>query len=423
MPDMPRRSLVGHGSAMAPVARFADNRQMTSPSTMRRWESWGTGRVWVLGGALGPYAVARLARRLHRDRGSLAAGSLVRIAASASQPVAGKAFDALVAACEEPRAAGEVFYQSLLQCGGRRDTGDDRGWTAVAAPLLLGGGPPPRLIRFLDGEAGGDHEWTRPEGIVKHLMMLLSDPPQRPELLRFLSATDQPLILAALAARWADGGFLPGALVTEVSIANPHLDPATPPGRTGGVLLAVAKDRPDLIDLTRPGTVDAVLSGTRMASADLTEKYRRVLRELPEGVARERLCEIACSRLPGHEEAVAAAIGAGYAPEGRRERAVFYFLTEQWEKYDAVDPDGELVYAAYLDVHHSPDLGAHSRTWQLIDTARRNGRPDPAARYLRENPITERPERDRQHRSGGGYSSDYGGGDYGGGWTGGSFHT
>jgi hypothetical protein len=127
--------------------------------------------------------------------------------------------------------------------------------------------------------------------------------------------------------------------------------------------------------------------------------------------------------VPGHEEAVAAAIDAGYAPEGRRERAVFYFLTEQWEKYDAVDPDGELVYAAYLDVHHSPGLSAHGRTWQFIETARRNGRPDPAARYLRENPIPERPERDRQHRSGGGYSSDYGGGDHGGGWTGGSFHV
>ncbi|MFI8165590.1 hypothetical protein ACIGAN_04425 [Streptomyces sp. NPDC085931] len=405
---------------------------MTSPYATRRWERWGTGRGRVFGRVLGSYAVARLARQLQRDTGSLAAGSLVRIAAKASQPVAGQAFDALVAVCEEPRAAGEVVYQSLLQCGGGRDAGDDRAWTAVAGPLLLGGGPPPRLVRFLDGEPAGDHEWTRPEGIAERLMMLLSDSPRRPDLVRFLSATDQPLILAALAARWDDGGFLPGASVAQVSTANPHLDPATPPGRAGGVLLAVAKDRPDLIDLTRPGTVDAVLNGTRLASAELAEKYRRVLRELPEGGARERLCEIACSRMPGYEEAVAAAIDAGYAPEGQRERAVFYFLTEQWEKYDAVDPDGELVYAAYLDVHRSPDLHAHSRTWQFIDTARRNGRPDPAARYLRENPIPRRPQRDRPRGSGGGHSSDYGsGGDYGsgwtgdsgGGWTGGSFHT
>jgi len=119
----------------------------------------------------------------------------------------------------------------------------------------------------------------------------------------------------------------------------------------------------------------------------------------------------------------AAAIEAGYLPERQRDRAVFLYLTEQWGRYDEVDPDGELVYAAYLEMHHSADPRAHNLTWRILDTARRNGRPDPAVRYLEENPVPETTRSAAPRGPIGGYSSDYGSGGHHGGWIGGGFHT
>ncbi|MGW0818312.1 hypothetical protein ACWD00_34775 [Streptomyces viridiviolaceus] len=395
---------------------------MTSPSTMWRWERWGTGGAVVLKRSLASYAVSRLAGELDRDKASWVAGILARIAASSLQPAAGKAFEVLVEACDDPRAAGNVIHQCLLQCGSG-EVDDDKNWSSVAGPLLLGGSPP-RLIRFLDHEPVADKPWNRPERIVEDLMMCVSfNSPRRPDLERFLSTTDQPLILEKLVELWRDDAFLPNRIVTDVTVANPHL---VPPDSGKNVLLAVAKDQLDLLDFTQPGTVDAVVRGTRLPRADLADKYRRVLRALPPGVAQERLCEIAAFRLNGAEEAVAAALEAGYAPEEQGDRVVFFYLTEQWDRYDALDPDGELLYATYLDVHESADLGAGSLTWSILETARRNGRPDPAARYLEENPVSDSGESSGWRGSVGGYSSDYGsGGDYGGsgGWTGGSFHA
>ncbi|MBD0424612.1 hypothetical protein H0H10_36525 [Streptomyces sp. TRM S81-3] len=378
-------------------------------------------------------AVSRLAGELYRDKSSWAAGALASSAASSSQPAAGKAFAALAEACEDLRTAGIVIHACLLRCGSREGE-DDRPWSSVAAPLLFGGSPP-RLVRFLDHGPADGEPWTRPEGIADQLLMCVSfDSPRRPDLEQFLSTTDQPLILDKLVALWRDDTHLPNRIVTDVAVANPHL---VPPGSGKNVLLAVAKDHLELLDFTRAGTVDAVLRGTRLPRTDLADKYRRVLRALPPGVARERLCEIATVRFNGAEEALAAAIEAGYAPERPRDRLLFFYLTEQWDRYDALDPDGELLYAAYLEeVDRSAEFRAHSLMWDIINTARRNGRPDPAVRHVEENPVSESGGSGAQRGTIGGYSSDYGsggdhggGGDYGGGgyggggWTGGSFHT
>jgi hypothetical protein len=394
---------------------------MATVSGMRRWERWGMGEAVVLKGALASFALPRLAGELYGERALLAARALTRIAASPSRPAADRALRALAEACEDPRAAGTVIDQCLLMCGDRGDE-HDRTWSSVAAPLLLEGAPP-RLVRFLDHGPVAGEPWPRPEDIVDRLMMCVSfDSPRRPDLERFLSTTDQPLILDALAARWSGDTSLPNRIVVDVTVANPHV---VPPDSGRNVLLAVAKDRLDLIDFTRAQTADALFLGTRLSRDDLADEYRRALRALPPGAARERLCYIASCGERGVEEAVAAVIEAGYAPEGRRDRAVFLYLTEQWDRYDAVDPDGELLYAAYADLHRSSGHGAHSRKWSILHTARRNGRPDPAVRYLEENPVSGSGEPDRRRGSAGGYGSDYGGGDYGGGggWSGGGFHT
>ncbi|MFB6718935.1 hypothetical protein ACFCV3_02200 [Kribbella sp. NPDC056345] len=386
---------------------------MTSVDRMRRWERWASGRALIRQRSLAAFAVSRLAAELHRGKSSWAASILVQAAAGSLEPAASKAFQTLAEGCEDPRVAGTVIYQCLLQSGGGDDDSDAT-WSRVAEPLLLGDSPP-RLIQFLDRTP--TEETSR---IVEQLMMCVSfSSPERPQLRRFLSSTDQPLILEALQACWYDSIFLPTRLVTEVCRANPHVQPSGTDGN--GVLLAVIKDRLDLLDFTRPHTVDALLHGAERA--DLADKCLRVLKALPPGPAQERLCEIVPHRAGREDVATKVAVEAGYVPGKLEDRIVFFFLTEQWSRYDAIDPTGELLYAAYAGIQRA--AGDHGLTSKLIETARRNGRPDPAVRYYKENYPDEIDGSDGKRRPAGGYSSDYGiGGDHGGsGWTGGSFHA
>jgi hypothetical protein len=388
---------------------------MNAVDRMRRWERWVSRR------SLASFAVSRLTAELYRDKSTWAASILVRTAAGSLQPAAGQAFQALVEGCEDPRAVGGVIYESLLHCGGQDDS--DTTWTRVTGPLLLGDSPP-RLIRFLDHPPADSPRGTEPADIIRQLMMCVSfSSPRRPDLEQFLSSTDQPLIVEALRAGWSDKSFLPNDIVTDVGVANPHLQPAGT-GRSD-VLLAVVKDRLDLLDFTNPYTVDALLRGAQMKRADLADKFLRVLKTLPPGTAQERLCKIVTRSLIPDDAATVAALEAGYLPEGLQDRVLFLFLTQQWSLYDAIDPTGDLLYTAFLQTHRSADLRDHTLTWAIIETARHNGRPDPAARYLEENPVPEHTRSDGPRPSVGGYSSDYGfGGDHGsGGWTGGSFHT
>ncbi len=404
---------------------------MTSVDRMRRWERWASGRALIRQRPLAAFAVSRVAGELGRDKSLWAASILVRAAAGSLEPAASKAFQALADGCEDPRTAGTVIYQCLLQCGGSDDS--DATWSRVAEPLLLGDSPP-RLIQFLDRTPTEDASGQRPSDIVAQLMMCVSfNSPERPELKRFLSSTDQPLIVEALKERWSDNGSLPNRIVTDVGVANPHLQPSGTD--RNGVLLAVAKDRLDLLDFTLPSTVDALLRGAEMDPPDLADKFLSVLKALPPGTAQERLCEIVSHRAIGEDVATKVAVEAGYLPEKLEDRVVFLFLSGQWSSYDAIDPTGELLYAAYVGIqqaaiayrekHYSVDLSAHGLTSNLIDTARRNGRPDPAVRYYKEKYPDGITDSGSPPRSVGGYSSDYGtGGDHGSsGWTGGSFHT
>jgi hypothetical protein len=63
----------------------------------------------------------------------------------------------------------------------------------------------------------------------------------------------------------------------------------------------------------------------------------RKLAEFGNVEAQEALCRAAIhmTYTPARETAVL----AKYAPREPAERALFYFLTEQWERYGAADPD------------------------------------------------------------------------------------
>jgi hypothetical protein len=158
------------------------------------------------------WAVGQLARDLAGPHPSAAAATLVLVAAR------GAATARAVRVLREAENFAEVAYQSLLQTGA-----DERVWSTVTAPLLLAPAPATRhqphvrLIQLLDQEP------DRPERVVEQLMGCVSfSAPRRADAVAFLSATDHPLILDALAARWRTR-TLPTALTTEVVVANPHI--------------------------------------------------------------------------------------------------------------------------------------------------------------------------------------------------------
>ncbi|MEQ4725531.1 hypothetical protein [Nonomuraea sp. B19D2] len=334
-------------------------------------------------------ATAWLAWELTRRRSTVVAGALVRIAAGPPGPAAQRALCALAEMGEDPEVFGEIAYQALLHCDGEipdnrsRAVWRERMWPSVAAPLLLAPAPAGRHVPHVRLVSLLDHEPTastgrKAEHIVGQLMMCVA--PRRRDLRGFLSTTDHPLLLEALAEQWR-GRFLPSATETEIVVANPHIVPRD----SGDTLLAVAKDRPDLIDDDRADTADTLVDGTRLTAAGLADKYRRALRRLGPGAARERVCELALIRLQGQEEARAAALDAGYLPAGERDRVVFLYLTRQWELYDTADPDGQKIYDAWV-ASHTSYVWSDTLADEISETARDAGRADPRDRWLAAHP-------------------------------------
>jgi WD40 repeat protein len=74
------------------------------------------------------------------------------------------------------------------------------------------------------------------------------------------------------------------------------------------------------------------------------------LRQLTDPQAQEELCRWAIES--DHIQARQAALDGGYAPKDPRRRALFYLLTEQWERYASLDFDASLVRAVYETGDH-----------------------------------------------------------------------
>jgi len=75
------------------------------------------------------------------------------------------------------------------------------------------------------------------------------------------------------------------------------------------------------------------------------ERARIVLRKLNKKYPIQALCQmIIAQELP---QAQAAAVEAGYLPSDNTQKALFYFVTEQWAKYEAIDFDHRMLRAAY----------------------------------------------------------------------------
>lgn len=81
--------------------------------------------------------------------------------------------------------------------------------------------------------------------------------------------------------------------------------------------------------------------------------------------AQEALCRLVVEH--DHPLAYEAAVAAGYAPRAPEQRALFYFLTEQWDRYESLDFDSQMLRSAY-------ESGDRQLRTRLARKARQAGR-------------------------------------------------
>lgn len=110
---------------------------------------------------------------------------------------------------------------------------------------------------------------------------------------------------------------------------------------------------------------------------------RETLRDLDPGYSRDRVCDLAVN---GYWMARQIAVRAGFLPSEPDRLPVFLFMTGQWDRYDAADPDGRLLraYAAELP-------SWDSERDRLCEVAGRAGRPMPCDPVEHDTPTWHRP--------------------------------
>jgi WD40 repeat protein len=107
-----------------------------------------------------------------------------------------------------------------------------------------------------------------------------------------------------------------------------------------------------------------LLSAASDRDPRIARQARTVLRQLTNPQAQEELCRWVIES--DHIQARQAALESGYEPKDPQRRALFYLLTEQWERYTSLDFDSSLVRAVY-------ETGDQTLRTKINQLARKSG--------------------------------------------------
>lgn len=124
------------------------------------------------------------------------------------------------------------------------------------------------------------------------------------------------------------------------------------------------------LELIRNGAADVVeplVYACDEFDADISSRARQLLTQLSHKEAKEALCRFVIE----HENptALEAALTTGYLPRDPTQRALFLFVTEQWEQYETLDFDHSLLSSAHRSA--SPELRR-----RIASKLRKAGRTD-----------------------------------------------
>jgi hypothetical protein len=247
-------------------------------------------------------------------------------------------------------------------------------WALTRAPLLeqilldAGYVAPAGRVRLLTGLKTGQRLQLAdlpPEG-VDHLLAALEDTDatvreQAQALAAEVDEETRAALTAPLGTRWAQTR---APALAAVLIAGRHV-PAEP--LDVHVLCALKTDQGALLHGRDAVVVPPLLRACADEDPDIAARAVLTLRQLEHPEAREAVCRAFLDQ--GDEHAGTAAVAAGYAPEDDGHRALFFFLTGQWERYEALDFDRRLLHA----VHEGATPALRQR---ILDKVRAAGRAD-----------------------------------------------
>ncbi|HET92343.1 MAG TPA: hypothetical protein ENN99_16630 [Chloroflexi bacterium] len=121
---------------------------------------------------------------------------------------------------------------------------------------------------------------------------------------------------------------------------------STPPAVK--VLTALKVGRLDQVTREDVRFVEPLLEASVDDDSIIAERAQEALRGLESAEAREAICRyVVTGEGEPRSLALQIALEAGYEPQDERERAVFLFVTEQWQRYEALDFDHRLLRTAY----------------------------------------------------------------------------
>jgi len=108
---------------------------------------------------------------------------------------------------------------------------------------------------------------------------------------------------------------------------------------------ALKAGRVDVAEKTRPDGVTVLLEASGDADAEIRARAEAALRALRAPEAREALCRAVIER--DHPLARQICDEMGYRPALPEQRALFFFITGQWDAYETLDFDQRLLNAVY----------------------------------------------------------------------------
>src|SRR5262249_28359117 len=111
------------------------------------------------------------------------------------------------------------------------------------------------------------------------------------------------------------------------------------------VLSALKTEQPHLLTALSADVIGPLLQACEDSDVTIRTQACLPLRRLNNSEAREALCRFLIDQ--DHAIAREAALQGQYAPRDEYQRALFFFLTEQWERYDALDFNRHLLSSIY----------------------------------------------------------------------------
>lgn len=135
------------------------------------------------------------------------------------------------------------------------------------------------------------------------------------------------------------------------------------------VLSLLLQDRGQEIALGGDRWAPALVLACVDPDPELAGRALEALERLPDREAREAACAAVLETSFPPEEAIQVLVRQGWAPREEGARALFYFLTGQADKFDALDYDQSLLQAAYAEM-------AESLRPRVVRRIRDSGRAD-----------------------------------------------